>query len=143
MDIKTAQSLSTHEEISVRELAKEYLAILSSPHYDTYQIVKDQIHDWNEQLKVKKGEKKFDKKGKEVGIKGRIDIFADADNKDFDRALKYFSEITHLHEVLDKLRSRFTPEENKKAEEAVTNSQDQTDSFESVLSEIKNSGKKG
>lgn len=137
MDIKTANKLLTHKDEDVRELAKEYLAVMSSPHLETYLIVKNQMSDWNQQLIIKKNETVPSPDGKSKTVKGRIDIFADSDNKDFDRAVKYFSEIVKFHEILDTLRKRMTPEEIKKSEEQVIAEDDGTGAYEKALNAAK------
>ena len=95
-------------------------SILSSPAYSTYVTIKGQIDSFNEQLTIKAPTKVkvfVENKVEEVDITpGKIDLFADKDSKEFDRAWKYLLESVDLSKKLDELRKMLTPDETKKAD---------------------------
>lgn len=82
----------------VSELLHEYKAIMQSPSLKLYVTLQAQIEDWTDQLTIADG-------------KGKIDLFADKDTKEFDRAFKFFTEALTLSETLEKLRSKLSPKE--------------------------------
>jgi hypothetical protein len=104
----------------VEHLELQLSNILSSPYYNTYVTIKGQIDSFNEQLTIKEPTKVKVFVGdvlEEVNITpGKIDLFADKDSKEFDRAWKYLLESVDLSKKLDELRKLLTPDEAKKAE---------------------------
>lgn len=91
--------------------------ILKSPYYDTYITLSEQVSDWNAQLKIGEECSKTDEEGvTKKYVKGKIDLFADKDSKEFERAFKYFSDVLPLLNALDEMRKKLTPEEIKKIE---------------------------
>lgn len=80
----------------VQELEHRLSKFESSPYCDTYLAILKQITDWNDQL-----------------TKSRIDLFADKDEKGFDRTFKYFVDVATILKSLDDLRKLMTPEEQK------------------------------
>ena len=86
----------------VAELVKEYDAIMSSEVLETYMTLKAHVRDWNDQLRIEKSAGK---------TKGRIDLFAHKETKEFDRVFRYFSEIDSIIGTLERLRSKLTPSE--------------------------------
>jgi hypothetical protein len=114
MTKEDAELLLKHKDEKVKELAKAYLHVLESPYYDTYITISDQLKNWNEQLRLGEiVEKEI------AGVKckvqdGKIDLFADKDTKDFDRAFKYFSDSLLLCETLEKMKAKLTPDEVQK-----------------------------
>ena len=104
----------------VEHLELQLSNILSSPYYSTYVTIKGQIDSFNEQLTIKEPTKVKVFVGdvlEEVNITpGKIDLFADKDSKEFDRAWKYLLESVDLSKKLDELRKLLTPDETKKAE---------------------------
>lgn len=106
----------------VEDLEAQLSAISSSPYYSTYITIKNQIDSFNDQLTIKDPIKRkifVEDTLEEVEITpGKIDLFADKDSKEFDRAWKYLLEASDLNKKLDELRKLLTPEESKKAEKA-------------------------
>ena len=104
----------------VEDLEAQLSAISSSPYYSTYITIKNQIDSFNDQLTIKEPIKRkifVEDTLEEVEITpGKIDLFADKDSKEFDRAWKYLLESVDLNKKLDELRRLFTPEEAKKAD---------------------------
>jgi len=104
IDQQILDKLLAHKDDDVKALAQEYQTIVASPTYDTYITVLGQTRDWNSQLKIG------------LDGKGKIDLFADKDEKAFERAFKYFHEILSLNDTLDKLRAKLSPEDKKRAD---------------------------
>ncbi len=106
--------------VYVEDLEKQLEVFARSPYLATYLTIKSQIDSFNEQLTIKAPETKtIFVEGKEESfevIPGKIDLFADKDSKEFDRAWKYLNEAPSLIKNLDELRKSLTPEETKKAE---------------------------
>lgn len=104
----------------VEDLEAQLSAISSSPYYSTYITIKNQIDSFNDQLTIKEPIKRkifVEDALEEVEITpGKIDLFADKDSKEFDRAWKYLLESVDLNKKLDELRRLLTPEETKKAD---------------------------
>ena len=104
----------------VEDLEAQLSAISSSPYYSTYITIKNQIDSFNDQLTIKDPIKRkifVEDTLEEVEITpGKIDLFADKDSKEFDRAWKYLLESVDLNKKLDELRRLLTPEETKKAD---------------------------
>jgi len=104
----------------VEDLEAQLSAISSSPYYSTYITIKNQIDSFNDQLTIKEPIKRkifVEDTLEEVEITpGKIDLFADKDSKEFDRAWKYLLESVDLNKKLDELRRLLTPEEAKKAD---------------------------
>lgn len=108
----------------VTKLEEELKKLKSSPYYQSYKTILGQIENWNQQLSITGEETTltigYTKEGepiKEKRRKGEIDLFADKDTKDFDRAIKYFGEVFDLLEKLDKLRGKMSPDEKRALEE--------------------------
>lgn len=105
-------------------LEKELLKLKSSPYYESYKTLHDQISSWNTQLSIS-GEKKerilgYDKEGnpvKETYQQGYIDLFADKESKEFERAIKYFDLMNGLLTKLDDIKMKMNPEERRQLEE--------------------------
>lgn len=101
-------------------LEAQLSTITASPYFNTYITIKSQIDSFNEQLTIKEPIKVKCMVGEtmeEVEITpGKIDLFANKDSKEFDRAWKYLLESVDLNKKLDEVRKMLTPEETKKAE---------------------------
>jgi hypothetical protein len=82
--------------------AFEFLdAIFKSPHFESYITLKAVMSRWNKQL--------LDK---------NIDILSnDPDDKGFERAHKYLTEMTFYIKSVEELKAKMLPEELKKADE--------------------------
>lgn len=108
----------------INHVEQEIQKLKSSPYYDSYQTLRDQITSWNSQLKIT-GERKertlgYDKEGNpitETYQQGYIDIFADKDSKEFERAIKYFDQIENLLTKLDSIKLKMNPEDRRQMEE--------------------------
>lgn len=79
-----------------------------SPFLKSYLTVLGQINDWNDQLTIKKEETTDGEK-----THGRINLFADASSKEFERAHKYFTEMKPYFEQLEYLRKLMTTDEKE------------------------------
>jgi len=103
---------------TLEKLWKSWNEFYSSPYYETYITLYNQISDWNSQLTITEGKskKKIINEGKDSEITinvvpGRIDLFSDKDSKEFDRAFKYFSDILSLLDALDRIREKLSPKQ--------------------------------
>lgn len=105
MDLKKALS-------RIEELEKKLSVYERSPYFKTYITISNQIDSFNQQLTIRKEQKE----GREIEV-GKIDLFAEKDSKEFDRAWKYLNECIELNKKLDELRKLMTPEEKKKSQE--------------------------
>ena len=145
MEIKSRKSLplekrakaSKEELLKALEEAEEQLEIyLKSPYADSYLTLYFQIKDLNKQLKIADTDTTvtITSEGVDVGStkirKGRLDLFADKDSKEYDRAFKYFDNSLAWHNTLDELRKKMTPEELKSVE--------QTSEVDDVRQRVKN-----
>ena len=108
----------------ITHLEKEHLKLRCSPYYESYKTLHDQLSSWNNQLSISDEKKErvlgYDKEGtavKETYQQGYIDIFADKDSKEFERAIKYFDQMEGLLSKLDSIRMKMNPEERKQLEE--------------------------
>jgi hypothetical protein len=104
-------------------LESELKKVKQSPYYKTYKTILNQVDNWNEQLTITGEEESYivayDKEGSPIYAKrqkGAIDIFGSKDDKEFDRAMKFFLEVNSLLEHLDKMRSKLTPEDKQALE---------------------------
>ena len=123
-------------------LESELKKLRQSPYYKTYKTILNQVDNWNEQLTITGEEESYivayDKEGSPIYAKrqkGAIDIFGSKDDKEFDRAMKFFLEVNSLLEHLDKMRSKLSPEDKKHLEEEERMSNSGT--MEKFLSKVK------
>jgi hypothetical protein len=124
----TDTELQSLEEIASKEplvgkLLDAYKEFANSPYYDTYITLFAQISDWNDQLKIAEHPETVSVTENGITVeksvlKGKIDLFADKDSKEFDRAFKYFAEVVLLLDAMDKIRDRLNPKEKVDAEKA-------------------------
>lgn len=91
----------------------------SSDILDTYLTIKGQLNDFNAQLKIREEKSSL---GEKV-VKGRIDLFADKESKEFDRAWKFMNEALDINKRLLELKKLMTPDEVVKAGERKMNEQ--------------------
>lgn len=91
----------------------------SSEILDTYLTIKGQLKDFNTQLKIR--EEKDSMGGK--SLKGRIDLFADKESKEFDRAWKFMNEALEINKRLLEMKKLMTIEEVKETGERKLNEQ--------------------
>jgi hypothetical protein len=127
MDKETINKLLKHKDQDVCKLAEEYNTIMASHYYNSYKTLAGQLADWNDQLSLTK----VTVEGRDVTL-GKIDLFADKDEKSFERAFKYFSEIASLNETLEKLKVKMSPEDSSRLTKETTDT-----AYEKALDEIK------
>lgn len=118
------EKLLNNKDESVRQLAKEYVEITTHSYYKSVVTMQGQLDDWNQQLKIE-----TDSQG---GIKNRIDLFADKEAKEFDRALKIFDLLLEFNEKIEKMKLKFTPEEAKDLQKEIADT-----TYEKALEEVK------
>ncbi|MCZ2394915.1 MAG: hypothetical protein LC100_00055 [Chitinophagales bacterium] len=80
----------------LEELYREIVVIYQSPYYDTYLAILEQVEDFNRQLK-----------------KNKMDLFADKEDKAFERGFKYMKEACDILSNLERLKEKMTHEEQK------------------------------
>ena len=90
----------------------------SSPYVETYLTIHNQLSDFNKQLTIT-GQTVVNSEGVKEK-KGKIDLFADKDDKSFDRMKWYFDKILDLNKNLDELRKMMTPDEVEDIKSKVT-----------------------
>lgn len=113
------RSKATAKELlkSLEDAEAQLEEVFKSPYFDTYITLLYQVADWNSQLKIGGTETKTSEDGVQYRIqKGKIDLFADKDNKEFERCFKYFSDILPILNALDEMRKKLTPDELKAVE---------------------------
>lgn len=82
----------------------------TSPYFETYKTVEMQLKSFNKQLTINENGK------------GKIDLFAEKDDKSFDRMKWYFDKVLDLNKNLQELRRMMTPNQQKElAKEAELN----------------------
>jgi hypothetical protein len=86
----------------IESLENELNVFKLSPYVKTYLSILVQVDNFNNQLTSQK-----------------IDLFADKDQKEFDRSWKYMLESVDMLEKLDKLRKLMTPEQQKEAQKQI------------------------
>ncbi len=104
----------------VEYLEQQLEVFLQSPFKATYITLKSQIDSFNEQLTIGIPEtKSIEIEGKPhelVWTPGKIDLFADKNAKEFDRAYKYLGDCGSFANTLAELQKKLTPEERKDIE---------------------------
>jgi len=80
----------------LEELYREIVVIYQSPYYDTYLAILEQVEDFNRQLK-----------------KNKMDLFADKEDKAFERGFKCMKEACDILSNLERLKEKMTHEEQK------------------------------
>lgn len=83
----------------IEYLENELKVYKESPLVDTYFAIQSQIKFWNSQLTDR-----------------QIDLFADKDSKEFDRAWKYLLEATDVLKKMDELRKLMTPKQKEETD---------------------------
>ena len=119
-EIKVIEKLAEKNEV-VKKLYEQWSEFYLSPYFKTYITLYRQIEDWNDQLTIKKGTEveRIYNEGKEserreTHIHGKIDLFGSKDDKEFERAFKYFSDVITILNTLDNIREKISPEEAEK-----------------------------
>ncbi len=87
-----------------------------SPKVKTYLTIYNQLDSFNEQLTI--GEStQITVDGIVATVqKGKIDLFAEKEDKSFDRTKWYFEHVLDLSKTLDELRKGMNPDESKEVE---------------------------
>jgi hypothetical protein len=83
----------------INYLEDELSVYKDSPYEDSYIALRTKITEWNEELRTK-----------------AISLFADKDQKEFDRAHKFFSEQKPYFEQLKYLRIEMGPQKTESAD---------------------------
>lgn len=107
-------------DTDVAAMLKEYTVLAGSPYVDSYMTLYNHITEWNRQLAITKEMKQSaGKQAKEI-TKGKIDLLSNKDSESFEKAFKYFKSLMELHEALDTIRSKMTPDQQKEVESKKT-----------------------
>ncbi len=92
----------------------------TSPYAKTYLTFINQINDFNQQLIILDPVTEHLENGKSITtIPGRIDLFGEGKDKDFDRSAKFFDKVSEWLDIADKFRSKMTASERKEIESKV------------------------
>lgn len=102
IDEKKLEKLSKHKDEDVRELVEDYKNYTESPLEEAYLSILKQINHWL---------KEIDKSP--ISIKNTDD----SDNKAFEKAHKLMTTLDSLFDKLEYLRSKMSPERQKKFEQ--------------------------
>lgn len=111
--------------VIIDELKVKLKKFTESPFVNTYITIKNQIDSFNEQLTISDEQVTRTYTITKNGVledhsstieKGVIDLFADKDSKEFDRAWKYLNECVDLNKKLDELRTLMTPDQIKEVD---------------------------
>lgn len=97
IDDKLLEKLSKHKDSDVRELVESYLFYVESPFEDSYLATYNTITSFNQKLR-----------------EAKIDILNIDDKPKFEMAHKYLVELDGYLATLEKIRSRMSPEHQKK-----------------------------
>lgn len=85
-----------------------------SPYFDSYITIYNQLKSFNEQLRIGEEQTTIGENGIQITTKkGFIDLFAEKEDKSFDRTKWYFEQILELNKTLDSLRKLMTPEQQR------------------------------
>lgn len=87
--------------VEIEKLEIKLATYETSPYFDTYKTVEMQLKSFNKQLTI------------HDDGKGKIDLFAEKDDKSFDRMKWYFDKVLALNQNLAELRKMMTPEQQK------------------------------
>lgn len=97
--LKDVKKLCQKNEL-LREFFSEYEEIIKSPYFEGYTTLKAQIMIWQKSIK-----------------ENNIGITGNGEDKSFERAHKFLSELKPYYELIEYLKKQMTPEEVKSAEE--------------------------
>lgn len=98
----------------VEELEKKLEKYEKSPYVKTYLTLIHQVNDLNDQLEIQ--EKEIEVEGQKQKIwHGRIDLFGDKDEKEFERGFKYMLEVNKMLDNIENIRKKMTTEEKDEA----------------------------
>lgn len=109
----------------VDELESRLSLYEKSPYVKTYLTLLNQLNDFNEQLTIKPEVEVSETRHKKVGedlvpyeykykvTPGRIDMFGTKDEKEFERAFKYMSDVNKMLDNIENLRKKMSEEEKQ------------------------------
>lgn len=95
--------LLNNKDKLVQELLTEYLSLIESPYYTSYVATLKQIEQWNAEI-----------------VKTPINITGNAEEKAYDRVLKYMLVQDELLNKLNNIRLLMKPEEQKEVQQKAT-----------------------
>lgn len=95
----------------VEELETKLEKYEKSPYVKTYLTLINQVNDLNRQLELKDEKVFVEGQGEVMMTKGRIDLFGDKDEKEFERGFKYMLEVNKMLDNLENIRKKMTAEE--------------------------------
>jgi len=96
----------------INHIEAKLLELTKSPHTKHYLTILGQINDWSDQLQIREEDMVIDGVTTRV-MRGRIEMFGSKDDKEFDRATKYFKEIDDYLTKLDNLRAKMSVEDRE------------------------------
>ena len=104
----------------VEYLEGELKKFTESSYCESYLTIYNQLASFNEQLKIEGEITSLNDEGVSVTKKkGFIDLFAEKDDKSFDRTKWYFENILDLNKTLDELKKLMTPQQQKEIQEKI------------------------
>ena len=83
-----------------------------SPYVKTYLTMLNQVNDFNEQLTIQQVEVQ-DGDNKRTVTVGRINLFGEKDEKEFERSFKYMLEVNGLLDSIEKIRMKMSASEKE------------------------------
>ena len=83
-----------------------------SPYVKTYLTMLNQVNDFNEQLTIQQVEIQ-DGGNKRTLTVGRINLFGEKDEKEFERSFKYMLEVNGLLDSIEKIRMKMSASEKE------------------------------
>ena len=96
VDEKILERLSKSKDADVKELLRDYMALVESPYYTGYVSLLIQIETWNTEIK-----------DEPVKLANKTE----EDQRAFEKSHKYFSTINTLYNQLEYLRAKMSPEQ--------------------------------
>lgn len=104
----------------VEYLEKELKKYTESPYVKTYLTIYNQLNSFNDQLEIKQPVTVIAEDGTKKNFhNGFIDLFAEKDDKSFDRTKWYFEKVLELNKNLDELRKLMSAEQKKELDEGI------------------------
>tara|TARA_R110000868_G_scaffold396177_1_gene668287 strand:+ start:1067 stop:1462 length:396 start_codon:yes stop_codon:yes gene_type:complete len=98
----------------IEHLEAELKKFTDSTYSESYLTIFHQLRSFNEQLQIGGEQTRISDEGVSVTAKkGFIDLFAEKDDKSFDRTKWYFENILSLNKTLEELKKLMTPEERE------------------------------
>ncbi len=109
---------------ALEKYSEEYHKIKNKGAFKAYMVIHDQINSFSDQLTIRKERCPNPENPNEmIDVEfGKIDLFADKDQKEFDRAWKFLMEAADLLEGQDRLFKLLTEDEQKEVKKVLKNS---------------------